>query len=63
MLSFIAVTVTSFVYNGQSLLLLLLTLRMVLFLIGWTLEIVADAQKTRFKADAANRGKFVGSGL
>lgn len=34
-----------------------------LFAVGWVIEIVADAQKTRFKADASNKGKFIRTGL
>lgn len=31
--------------------------------VGFTLEVVADFQKSRFNADPANRGKFIQSGL
>lgn len=33
------------------------------WLIGLVIEIVADAQKNAFKADAANRGRFISTGL
>lgn len=35
----------------------------VIWLIGFTLEVVADAQKSRFKANPANQGKFIHTGL
>jgi steroid 5-alpha reductase family enzyme len=31
--------------------------------LGFAFEVVADAQKSRFRADAANKGKFIQSGL
>jgi steroid 5-alpha reductase family enzyme len=34
-----------------------------LWLIGFAFEVIADDQKRRFKADAANRGKFITTGL
>ena len=34
-----------------------------LFLAGWAVEAVADAQKFAFKADPANRGRFITTGL
>lgn len=34
-----------------------------LWLIGMAIEVVADVQKTAFKADPANRGRFIQSGL
>jgi len=34
-----------------------------IFLTGWAVEAVADAQKFRFKSDPANRGKFIETGL
>ena len=34
-----------------------------IWLFGFTVEAVADAQKSRFKADPANRGRFIHSGL
>ncbi|MEM9159959.1 MAG: DUF1295 domain-containing protein [Verrucomicrobiota bacterium] len=33
------------------------------WLVGITIEIVADTQKSRFKADPANKGKFISNGL
>lgn len=33
------------------------------WLFGFTIEVVADAQKSRFKSDTANKGKFISSGL
>jgi steroid 5-alpha reductase family enzyme len=35
----------------------------VVWAIGFAIEIVADAQKSRFSADSANRGKFIQTGL
>lgn len=35
----------------------------VLWLVGFTIEIIADRQKSRFRADPANRNKFISSGL
>lgn len=35
----------------------------VIWLIGFTLEVVADYQKRQFKKDATNKGKFIQSGL
>lgn len=35
----------------------------VVWLIGFAFEAVADAQKSRFKADPANKGKFINTGL
>lgn len=34
-----------------------------LFIIGWIIEIVSDVQKTMFKADVKNKGKFINTGL
>lgn len=34
-----------------------------LWLFGFVFEVVADVQKSRFRADPANRGKFIRSGL
>lgn len=34
-----------------------------LWALGFGIEVVADAQKSRFKADPANRGRFISSGL
>lgn len=34
-----------------------------IWLIGFVIEVTADAQKSRFKADAANRGRFISTGL
>lgn len=36
---------------------------LLVWLIGFTFEVVADAQKNRFRADPANKGKFIRSGL
>jgi len=36
---------------------------MALWILGFTFEVVADAQKTRFKADPQNIGKFIRTGL
>ena len=33
------------------------------WLIGFVIEVVADAQKSRFNADPANKGKFIRTGL
>lgn len=33
------------------------------WILGFTLELVADFQKSRFNADPANRGKFISTGL
>jgi steroid 5-alpha reductase family enzyme len=38
-------------------------LGLALFALGWLTETVADAQKASFKADPANRGRFIDSGL
>lgn len=35
----------------------------VIWAIGWGVEIVADRQKTRFRADPEHRGRFITSGL
>ena len=35
----------------------------VLFLIGFTIEIIADSQKTKFRAKDGNKDKFISSGL
>lgn len=35
----------------------------VLFVFGFAIEAIADAQKRTFKADASNKGKFITSGL
>ena len=34
-----------------------------IFILGWTLETVADFQKFRFRSQAANQGKFMSTGL
>ena len=34
-----------------------------LWLVGFTLEVAADRQKSQFRADPANRGKWISSGL
>ena len=34
-----------------------------LFALGWALEVVSDAQKRAFRADPANRGRFIAHGL
>lgn len=34
-----------------------------LWLVGFLIEVVADAQKSRFRAEPANRGRFIQSGL
>ena len=36
---------------------------LVLWLAGFFFEVIADTQKTRFRADSANEGKFITSGL
>ncbi len=36
---------------------------LLVWLAGFSLEVIADAQKSRFNADPANRGKFIQSGL
>jgi steroid 5-alpha reductase family enzyme len=36
---------------------------LVVWIIGFALEIVADSQKNRFREDSANKGKFIQSGL
>jgi steroid 5-alpha reductase family enzyme len=36
---------------------------LLLWLLGFGVEALADAQKSRFNADPANRGKFIGTGL
>ena len=33
------------------------------WVIGFVIEVTADAQKSRFNADPANKGKFIGTGL
>jgi len=33
------------------------------WVVGFLIEVVADAQKTRFKSDPANRGRFIRTGL
>tara|TARA_B100000401_G_scaffold413346_1_gene333458 strand:- start:135 stop:782 length:648 start_codon:yes stop_codon:yes gene_type:complete len=35
----------------------------VIFLIGFTIEIIADSQKTKFRAKDGNKDKFISSGL
>jgi steroid 5-alpha reductase family enzyme len=42
---------------------LFLALGLVLWLGGFAIEVVADAQKARFAADPANRGRFITTGL
>jgi steroid 5-alpha reductase family enzyme len=34
-----------------------------IWIFGFTLEVIADSQKSRFNADLANKGKFIQSGL
>ena len=34
-----------------------------MFVFGWAIEVISDRQKTQFKADPKNEGKFVRSGL
>lgn len=36
---------------------------LIIWIIGFTFEAVADAQKSRFKANPENKGKFISSGL
>lgn len=36
---------------------------LIVWMIGFAFEAVADAQKSRFKADPANKGKFINTGL
>ena len=36
---------------------------MILWILGFAFEIIADAQKTRFKANPQNKGKFIQTGL
>jgi len=36
---------------------------LLVWIIGFSFEAVADAQKSRFKADPANKGKFISTGL
>lgn len=36
---------------------------LLVWIIGFTIEVVADAQKSRFNADPANKGKFIQTGL
>jgi len=38
-------------------------LGLVVWAIGFAIEVIADSQKSRFNADPANRGKFIRSGL
>ena len=35
----------------------------VIWIVGFTIEVVADRQKSRFKADPANAGRFISTGL
>jgi steroid 5-alpha reductase family enzyme len=35
----------------------------VVWLFGFSIEVIADAQKSRFKADPANEGRFISTGL
>lgn len=35
----------------------------VIWIVGFTIEVVADNQKSRFKADSSNKGKFINTGL
>jgi len=39
------------------------TIGIVIFLIGFTIEIIADSQKTKFRAKDGNKDKFISSGL
>ena len=39
------------------------TIGIVIFLIGFTIEIIADYQKTKFRAKDGNKDKFISSGL
>ncbi|MBL8981735.1 MAG: DUF1295 domain-containing protein [Gemmatimonadetes bacterium] len=41
----------------------LLLIGLFLWVIGFSVEVVADAQKARFAADPANRGRFITTGL
>ena len=41
----------------------LAALGVLVWLAGFTIEVVADAQKSRFRADPANQGRFISSGL
>ena len=34
-----------------------------IWLTGFTIEVMADRQKSRFRADPANRGRFISTGL
>ena len=34
-----------------------------IFVLGFTIEVIADNQKTKFRKDPANKGKFINSGL
>jgi len=36
---------------------------LLIWVIGFTIEVVADAQKTQFRKDPANKGKFIQTGL
>lgn len=38
-------------------------LGLILWLVGFGIEVVADVQKNRFRADPANKGKFIQTGL
>jgi steroid 5-alpha reductase family enzyme len=38
-------------------------LGLLIWIFGFTLEVIADSQKSRFKADPANQGKFIQTGL
>ncbi len=42
---------------------LIAVLGVLLWVLGWALEVIADAQKSRFNAQAANRGRFINTGL
>jgi len=35
----------------------------IIFIIGFTIEIIADSQKTKFRANDDNKDKFISSGL
>jgi steroid 5-alpha reductase family enzyme len=39
------------------------TLGFIVWLIGFSIEVIADRQKSKFKSDPANKGRFIASGL